>query len=262
MEITSLKSLLAWEPPKVEAVIEGGILLPETSLVVYGLWKSGKSMFTQHMAFCISCGLPILGFPTSKSSVLLVQLEIPKTQFRKRVEKYSRTHDLYPSNLSFGHTGYLKLDRDMGKSKLDRALQAIQPDVLIIDPLYKVLSGDVSSSYDMMKLLDNLDDLKSRHHFSLVLVHHAHQPRLDDSGHHVSEGLEGMMGSSYLPDWLDAAIYLRVVGQDIAKVTFDGMRHAEEPLDPVTVRFNRQTLGFSPVTMTQTVAASALVRRQ
>ena len=247
MEVTSLKGLLDWEPPKVNAIIDHGILLPDTRLVIFGLWKSWKSMFTQHVAFCVSCGLPLLGFNTTKSSILLVQLEIPKAEFKKRVAKYAGTHELYPDNLNFACTHYLKLDRDAGKASLDRILQGLQPEVLVIDPVYKVLSGNISDSYDIMKLLGNLGDLQARHHFSLILVTHTRKPHTDDSGEVVDRGLEEIMGSSYLPNWLDTAIGIKVIGQDVVQISFPAMRHAEVQLDPIKVRVNRSTLGFSPL---------------
>jgi len=246
MEIHSLKSLLNWEPPKVEAIISDGILLPGTRLVVFGLWKSWKSMFIQHVAFCIATGRPLLGFHTSRSSVLLVQLEIPKAAFRARIQKYTGAHDLYPDNIHFACQHYLKLDRDSGKATLDRVIGGIKPDVVIIDPVYKILSGNISDSYDMMKLLDNFDDLMDRHNFSLILVTHTRKPKVDEEGDPIDRGLEEIMGSSYLPNWVDGALGIKVMGLDLVQVSFPALRHAEKPLDPVMVKINRQSLGFYP----------------
>ena len=40
MTIDSLHSLISWRPPIQHNIIEGGILLPETRLIVFGPAKS------------------------------------------------------------------------------------------------------------------------------------------------------------------------------------------------------------------------------
>lgn len=250
MEVQSLKQLLAWQPPQTESIIGNGILLPQTRMVIYGLWKSWKSMFAQHTGFCLASGIPWLDFETSASSVLTVQLEIPKAVFRKRVEKYAQGNNLFPANLYYISQHYLKLDREFGFAALDRAVSIVRPDVLIIDPVYKVLSGNISDSYDMMKLLDNLDNLIDKHQIAIILVTHTRKPIVSESGEVVDRGLEDIMGSSYLPNWLDSAVGMKVIGQDLVQLSFTALRHAEEEVPAVMARISRQTLKFTKVQLT------------
>lgn len=250
MEVESLRQLKDWVPPQRESVIGDGILLPKTRMVIYGFWKSWKSMFAMHTAFSLAAGSRWIGHDTRPSTIHLLQLEIPKAAFRTRVVKYSDGHNVHPTNMWFSTQHYLKLDRDFGFKALDKTLEWTHPDVLIVDPLYKVLSGNISDSYDMMKLLDNMDQLIERHNLSVIMVTHRRKSKEGEQpGETIDRGAEEMMGSSYLANWCDSAVGIRVThgNPEQILVSFDAMRNAEDEIKPVLLRINRQTLGFKAI---------------
>ncbi len=241
----NVPEIIAWQPPAMDPIIEKGILYRGTRLVLYGLYKALKSMMAINMAFDIATGTPWLGFKTKLSTVLYVQFEIPHALLRTRIEKYAVANKVFPQNLIFTSPHYLKLDKDYSMSIIKEFLNFYRPDVVIVDPIYRTLSGDISSSYDMSRFMDNMDLLANDYQFAIILVHHERKEQYNAEGQALRHGSQDMMGSSYLPNWLDTAVQIdrpNPQGLDV-HISFTAMRHAEEEFEDIRVRFNRDSLG-------------------
>ena len=244
MDVLNLEQLLRWKPPPHKDIIADGILYADTAMILYGEAGSFKSMMSIHTAFTIAEGLQWFGHQTTRSKVLLGQSEIPQPMFQKRTIKYVTHHNTHPNNLYFFHDPGLKLDRTYGFGRLLAVVKAIQPDVLILDPLYKMITGHVENSHDISALLDNLDILKYTYHCSIIIIHHKGKNLYNQEGV-VDRGGEGMMGSSYLLNWPDTRIIIESdTYHDLSTLTFDNVRHAETVMTPIHLKFNRNTLGW------------------
>jgi len=251
MEVLSLKELAAWKPPDILFVIGNRLLPKQGRMIFFGPRKSWKSMLAMNLAFSLAQGEPFLGFDCLQQKVLLIQLELSKALYRERVMKYLTGHKLTASQvpgLDILSTYYLKLDRPAGSSFLDRTVGEHEPEILIVDPVYKVLSGDVVRSYDVLKLMDNLDMVIQRYKIGVILIHHARQSLVDSSGQEIDRGVEELMGSSYFGNWPDSIIKMRKIREgkkyDWVQLNFAALRHAEEPIAPMMVVCDRQTLGM------------------
>jgi len=250
LTIDTIRELINWQPSEQEAIIEGGILLPQTRMIVFGPAKAWKSMLALHTSFVLSTGSDWFGYKTTKCLPFKLQVELPKAVDRARVIKYS--NNLRPPNLLFKTANYLKLDSGYGANALDKDLQQIenrfpgQQIVLILDPLYKLLSGHITDEYDARKLLDNLDVAKEQHNLTIIIIHHSRLTRVDSSGNIVNLGAEEMMGSSYLNNWCDTAIEVKLLnphtGANRVRISFELARHAESILPPFELEWSRATL--------------------
>lgn len=243
----NIPEIVAWQPPVITPIISNGILLPRTRLVLYGRYKAWKSMVAMNMAYAIATGKPWLGYTTTMGSVLVFQFEIPHALLRNRIVKYSQHSSLYPPNLTFTTPHFLKLDRDVSLPLMKLYLDYYRPQVVVIDPIYKALTGDISSSFDVSKFIDNLDILMERHDFALILVHHERKEHYSPTGEVLSHGSQDMMGSSYIPNWLDTAIQLDRLDDTNVHLSFTAMRHATEELMDLNLRFSHDTLGATIV---------------
>ena len=74
----SLQTILSQPPNYPRALIGGGLLFASTKMIIYGRYKSLKSMLGLDMAFSLASGTSWLGFdpPKDGSKVLYLQLEI------------------------------------------------------------------------------------------------------------------------------------------------------------------------------------------
>jgi len=252
MSIDTIRELINWQPPAQKSVIDEGILLPETRMIIFGPAKAWKTMLSLHTAFCIANGADWFGYKTTKCVVLKFQTELPKAIDRKRILKYAQGLNSYPANVLFKTAQYIKLDSSYGISLLDKDIQQIearypgQHIVLILDPLYLFMSGHITDEYDVRRLLDNLDQMRDKHHITLIIVHHSRLTRVDSSGNVIDLGPEETMGSSYFNNWTDTMVRARVInpysGGNRVEMSFELTRHAETVLPSFQVEWSRATL--------------------
>jgi len=201
-------------------------------------------MLSIHTGFCLAEGQPWFGFKTWKSTTYILQVEVPKAQFRTRVLKYSIGNKATSSNIHLCTEPYTKLDRGFGCNELEKEIQRCQPKAIIIDPIYKVVSGRMTDEYDMRQFMDRMDLLMSKYHFSLILIHHDRKHIISE-GQLVSFGAEDMFGTSIFIDWCDTSIKSTTTGKDGEVIlSFEKARHSDEELKPMTIQVNRADLTF------------------
>jgi len=253
MPVDSIGQLLSWKPEKQISIIEDGILLPETRLIIFGQAKSWKSMLSLYTAFSIANGTPWFGYKTTKAVPIKYQVELPKAIDRERVAKFAKNVGEYSPDIFFRTPRErVKLDTSMGKMAIAKDIEEVQARcpsqhiVLILDPLYKLMAGHISDEYDVKKFQDNVDEIKDKYHISLVLIHHSRLTRVDAGGDVVDLGAEEAMGSSYWNNWCDTMIRLKVTnpftGANEVGVSFSLTRNAQTILQDFEVRWDRSTL--------------------
>lgn len=249
-----MSEFLAWRPPKLREIISNGILHPQGRLVIHGSFKTWKSMLAMHTGFCISTGTPWFGFTTEKEEVLIVQVEVSEISYHQRCIKYNFHNfpkDADTSHLWVASENFMKFDKPYGMADLDRDIAKCGAKVIIIDPLYKVISGDLNNGKEVMALLDNFDLLIDKYKCSFIIIHHERKMHLDkESGFTSSGGAEEMTGSQYISNWADTVIGISRLSEDEAnpvklKVRFNAMRHAEKFPSPMFLTVNRDDLIFT-----------------
>jgi RecA-family ATPase len=249
-EPETLEEILSRKPNHPTPIVADGILYAKTKMIIYGRYKHLKSMLGLDMAFALASGQDWIGFHTQPSGVRVfyLQLEIPYGLLRTRLDKtwQGRQDHQQPmdhENLRFWTQHFLKLDQATGILMLDYYIEQYKPDVLVVDPLYKVLSGNLLMGLDVQRLLDNLDGMIAKYGLSVVIIAHTRKGMAD-----MGEwGSDDLIGSSYLSNWADTVIKIERRGSDRLAIKFDVVRHAELELDQREVTFNRETLEFNLV---------------
>lgn len=251
--IDSIQQLINWRPAYQASIIEDGILLPETRIMIFGQAKAWKSMLSLHTAFCLANGSSWFGFKTAKATTFKYQAELPKAIDRDRVEKYAKGANSYPSNIFFKTVQErVKLDTSWGIASFNKDIEEIksrspnQHLVVILDPLYKLLAGHISDEYDVKKFQDNIDESKSKYNYSIIIIHHSRLTRVDSSGSIVDLGAEESMGSSYFNNWCDTMIRVKMLnphaGGDKVEVSFELVRNAQTVIPNFQVQWSRADL--------------------
>ncbi len=192
--------------------------------LLYAPAKAGKSYLCLQVARCIGSELDFLGLPTTKGKVLYIQFELGEEilQYRMKCET-KQSYD----NVFVGTTFSMKLDsKELGQNLLWRALEAVEPNVLILDPLYKAIIGDENEAHDILKILDFLDSVIEAFNCSIFITHH--------SGKDLSKRGRG---SSVLEDWVDSYIQMQATnkaGEPLrVKIKPIFLRHAQLPPGPI-----------------------------
>ncbi len=195
-------------------------------LLIYAPAKSGKSFLCQQIARCIGSGDDFLGQATNAGRVLYLQFELGEEILQDRLRKTGKDYQ----NVYVGTTFSMKLDHAHGQKQLLDALSKIEPNVVILDPLYKLIAGDENEAHDMSLILDFLDDTLAAYRaneLSVVIMHH--------SGKDISKGGRG---SSVLEGWADSYVEMRKVADKDdptlrIRLVPKLLRHAELPPEPI-----------------------------
>ena len=177
-DIVDLSEMLA-DPPKLADELIKGILRRGHKMLISGSSKAGKSFLLMELCIAIAEGAEWLGFECKKGRVLYVNLEIDpascvnrftviKNELKKRRKFVCKhTKDLLIWNLR----GYA-VPLDQLVPKLVRRAQSLNLDAIVIDPIYKVITGDENNASDMGAFCNQFDVIATKLGCSVIYCHH------------------------------------------------------------------------------------------
>lgn len=227
-------------------VLSEGLMYAGSKVVMYGKYKSMKSMLAQRFMLSCARGEPWLGFntPVQGLNVYYLQLEIPEPLLHERLWTMSggsMQGVLKEPYVCTEH--FLKLDTPQGMAALERELDATKPDVLIMDPLFKLLSGNMMDGHQVSTFLDNIDKLIANHGISVMLLSHSRKPPAKEE-EETGWGSDDLLGSVLLSAWADSVIRVSRKGP-IIEVKFEVVRHSKKEIRPQTLNLT-EGLQFRP----------------
>lgn len=254
MKPRRLDEFLSWKPEPLESLVSDGLFYKNNKLMIYGKYKSFKSMLAKHLGLCLAAGNPWLGFGTAKSglTVMYLQLELPEQLLQDRMLTLCNgTGKRTQEHFYVWSEPFLKLDRPEGVAHLEQHVSAVQPDVLIIDPVYKIMSN-VLDVHSAQLLTDAMDQLIAKHNLSVILIHHTRKDKLDEGDAPIPLGSDDMYGPVVFSWWADAILRVTRKGgskdnRELIRVNFDIVRHAKVELTPKEVIIDKRDLSFTVV---------------
>ena len=181
-------SVYQGRPPIID-----GLLCRGTYLFV-GAPKLGKSFLMAQIAYHVSTGTPLWGFPVRQGTVLYLALEDDYGRLQERLYRMFGTAE--NENLFFSVAA-----RQLGKGldeQLTRFLRE-HPDtsLIIIDTLQKVreVGGDNYSYANDYQIITRLKTFADTYGICLMVVHHTRKQKADDAFDMIS-GTNGLMGAA------------------------------------------------------------------
>ena len=161
--------------PKLPSELIQGILRCGHKMLISGSSKAGKSFLLMELCIALAEGRPWLGFPCKKGRVLYVNLEIDPASCVMRFMKiydalgWQKKHmdDIIIWNLR-GHA--VPLDKLV--PKLIRRVRDQHFDAIIIDPIYKVITGDENNASDMAAFCNQFDKICAETGCATIYCHH------------------------------------------------------------------------------------------
>lgn len=217
-----------------------GIIERQTINVVGGAPKLGKSALVKGMLLRRAMSQPWLGFETTAGRSLLIQAEIPDQQMQVRLRLMLQDVDqpLPPDALYLLTDRSLRLDTPEGQQRIRDVVERLKPDLLVLDPLARFMTGDENRTPDMGLVIGFLDELIQRFGLAVIVVHHTKKPGRGDS----SEGGQKLRGSSALFAAADSVLMLD--RENKAFTLSLQFRHAADPRPLILQRTDR--LWFEP----------------
>ncbi len=176
-ELPGMVSLAEYKDsaPKVPEELISGILRRGHKMLISGSSKAGKSFLLMELCIAIAEGLPWLGFPCKKGRVLYVNLEIdPASAIDRFLRIYAalgipakKAEDVVIWNLR-GHAVPL----DQLVPKLIHRVRDQNFDAIVIDPIYKVITGDENNASEMGAFCNQFDRICTETGCSVIYCHH------------------------------------------------------------------------------------------
>jgi hypothetical protein len=188
-ETWTVRELADMPSAEDEYLISGGILTRGGKLLLYAGSGAGKTTMLDFIVGPLATGKPFLGkYPIDKPHrVLVIQGELSQAEMSSHAQALVSCG--YESeNLSFARMTDLKLPR--GEDRIRRLIDKVKPDVLALDPWYRLFSGESSDKAEQVGVVFDVCDriLEAGSVEAAIIVHHANATGQRTSGSWVFEG--------------------------------------------------------------------------
>lgn len=212
MKIRTLSQILAEENESMfsfdDVVIDKNFLRKGQTWVISGASGIGKSVLAMQLAASLALGEKTLGLDIVRpAKTLLLHSENPiadeKIYFDDIVSQFELDKKadfckIMENNFRFRCKTGRHYSVDDFISKLDAALRANKYDIVIVDSLTSFVGCDFSSYSEVSNLFCKINELKSKHHFAMVLIHHFCKPQFRSGKLHPAQwGMGGKAISNY-----------------------------------------------------------------
>lgn len=161
--------------PELSPPLIDGILRQGHKMLIAGPSKAGKSYALIELCCAIAEGRPWFGFSCTQGKVMYVNLELDRASCLHRFKDVYTALDLPPNHLQNIDIWNLR-GRSIPMDKLAPKLirRALKKDyiAIIIDPIYKVITGDENSADQMANFCNQFDKVCTELGCAVIYCHH------------------------------------------------------------------------------------------
>lgn len=165
-----------WEDmPELAPPLIDGVLRQGHKMLIAGPSKAGKSFALIELCIALAEGKKWLGFGCAQGRVLYVNLELDRASCLHRFKDVYRAMHLTPSHLDHIDIWNLRgrsVPMDKLAPKLIRRANKKNYIAVIIDPIYKVITGDENSADQMAKFCNQFDLICTELGTAVIYCHH------------------------------------------------------------------------------------------
>lgn len=277
-EPITARHLLETPLPENQYLIGEGLVPNRGYTMLVGKAKEGKTMEALQMVLCLAAGVSFLTkkgekeglfpVPDPKRSLFLLRENTDttiKTFLQKQrvglEEKLGKSIDKSLDLINFDRPKTTYLDLKEGLAELRNLLNTYKPDLVVIDPLSRFLTSDMSKMETAIKVANTIDSLGEEFGCAFLLVHHFR--KLGKDATEAGDIFERITGSS---GWRNCYVSCLALeprhkrrSRHIKRLSFEFRTH--EPIDPVTVERNPETLLFEQITEEEVFEGTSTVER-
>ena len=161
--------------PDLAPSLIDGILREGHKMLIAGPSKAGKSFALIQLCISLAEGKPWFGFNCAQGKVLYVNLELDRASCLHRFKDVYEALHLAPNNLdkiSIWNLRGKSLPMDQLAPKLIRRAEKKGYKAIIIDPIYKVITGDENSADQMANFCNQFDKVCTELKCAVIYCHH------------------------------------------------------------------------------------------
>jgi hypothetical protein len=225
--------------PELSDCLIDGILRKGHKMLLSGPSKAGKSFLMLELAIAIAEGKQWLGWQCTKGRVLYVNLELDRASCYHRMAavyeaagfEMKHAEDIDVWNLRGKAMPMTELAPRLIRRALKRKYSAV-----IIDPIYKVITGDENAADQMAKFCNQFDRVCAELGAAVIYCHH--HSKGDQGQKRASDRASGSGVFARDPDALIDMIELEVT--DAMQTAYVGRQEC----DAITEALDRQVPGW------------------
>lgn len=164
------REIMSKRPYVVEGLLKRGEKMRLT-----GAAKVGKTFLLTELALAISRGKEWLGYPCMQGKVLYINTELHRDSFHERLDNMEVALGIEGDDgnrLDAWHVRGCAKPLSELLMTMKKYFKPGDYDVVIIDPIYKVLEGDENNAMQMGEACNNLDKLAEYLQCAIVYSHH------------------------------------------------------------------------------------------
>ena len=162
--------------PALSEPLVHGILRRGHKMMLAGPSKAGKSLALMELAIAVAEGQQWVGFQCEQGGVLYVNLEIDRSSCLRRFADLYQACEIDPAHLDFLHVWSLRgrscpMDR-LAPMLIRRGRRVPGLALVVIDPIYKIITGDENSASDMAQFTAQFDRVADALGCAVCVCHH------------------------------------------------------------------------------------------
>lgn len=165
-----------WENlPELSPPLIGNVLRQGHKMLIAGPSKAGKSFALIELCCAIAEGRAWMGWQCSKGKVMYVNLELDRASCLRRFKDVYTALGWHPDslrNIDIWNLRGKSIPMDMLAPKLIRRAAKKDYIAIIIDPIYKVITGDENSADQMAKFCNQFDKVCTELNCAVIYCHH------------------------------------------------------------------------------------------
>jgi hypothetical protein len=221
------------EPPEADAIMQG---LFDTGDKVFltGSSKTRKTFFALQLALQLCSGrFEFMGFGIPKARrVLFVQMEVKDAHFWRRVHKMARKLGISRAELGDRLAVVNGRGRRITALSLPAHAQRHGAEIVVVDPIYKLIEGDENHAVDVKPLLAAFDHLTESTGAAVLYIHHNAKGTAGDK-----EARDRGAGSGVIARDYDTALYLTEHRDGGELRVVESLARNYPPQDPLTIEW-------------------------
>lgn len=176
LKFVNAADYLRTEPDPPDPILEG-VLDRGDKGVIIGSSKNRKTFFLDQLGLCLAAGIPFLRWSCPQPRrVILIQFEIRPHHKHRRIKRLAGALRIQPEDLGdrlrILNARGLGITGTAGLEKITPELMTLEPDVIAIDPLYKLTTGVENAAEDAKIILNAFDVLAEKTGAAVLFVHH------------------------------------------------------------------------------------------
>lgn len=161
--------------PELSPSLIDGVLRQGHKMLIAGPSKAGKSFLQIEMCICIAEGRKWLKWACTQGRVLYVNLELDRASCLHRFKDVYQAMGIPPKNLNNIDIWNLRgksVPMDKLAPKLIRRALKKNYIAIVIDPIYKVITGDENSADQMARFCNQFDLICTELNTAVIYCHH------------------------------------------------------------------------------------------